>query len=396
MKNLLVLSIIFSLLLTSVVSAYAQQPQLASYRETAHILVDEKIQNKTTAFVTLASTSPVEMRVPADLSLKIQNAANVTSVVITNAQNCVLGVQDQGCIIVNIVSPSLVETYNITAIQKDAQQVGDSLIGSINKAFATNAQFNSVYVNPKGDLNTALGTSGIVSGNRTISVIYTMSRPDSSYLFDGLTAILIPKQIRDDGGFFNAAQKMSQDSNSTVTFAITPGQGALLYQLQVSKQTPIKNQVTTIKPLELFGVDKLERSTYFNVGFFPLNSILDVTAISNQNIAVTNHGGDLAPSTIKDGQKFPSDLTKSGWIIDPEYGQKISAIYLFGKDTTVTSDQASLTLGNTLPSDNLSGQNNNTVGTSPVPKVSNDYSIYALIGIVTAGGAAVYLFMKRR
>ena len=149
MKNLLVLSIIFSLLLTSVVSAYAQQPQLASYRETAHILVDEKIQNKTTAFVTLASTSPVEMRVPADLSLKIQNAVNVTSVVITNAENCIVGVQDQGCIIVNIVSPSLVETYNITAIQKDAQQVGDSLIGSINKAFATNAQFNSVYVNPK-------------------------------------------------------------------------------------------------------------------------------------------------------------------------------------------------------------------------------------------------------
>ncbi|MDE1843817.1 MAG: hypothetical protein KGI10_00645 [Thaumarchaeota archaeon] len=394
MKNLLALSIIFSLLLTSFVSVYAQQPQLASYRETAHILVDEKVQNRTTAFVTLASTSPVEMRVPADLSLKIQNTANVTSVVITNAENCIVGVQDQGCIIVNIVSPSLIETYNINTIQKDAQQVGDSLIDSINKAFATNAQFNSVYVNPKGDLSSALGTSGVVSGNRTISVIYTMSRPDSSYLFDGLTAILIPKQIRDDGGFFNAAQKMAQDSNSTVTFAITPGKGALLYQLQVSKQIPIKTQVTTIKPLELFGVDKLERSTYFDVGFFPLNSILDVTAISNDNIAVTGHGGDLAPTTIKDGQKFPSDLTKSGWIIDPEYGQKISAVYLFGKDTSVTSDQASLTLGSTLPTDN-SGQGNNIV-IPPVPKASNDYSIYVLIGIVAAGGAAVYLFMKRR
>jgi hypothetical protein len=396
LKNLFTLSIIFALLLTSFVSAYAQQPQLASYRETAHILVDEKVQNKTTAFVTLASTSPVEMRVPADLSLKIQNTANVTSVVITNAENCIVGVQDQGCIIVNIISPALIETYNINTIQKNAQQVGDSLIDSINKAFATNAQFNSVYVNPKGDLSSALGTSGVVSGNRTISVIYTMSRPDSSYLFDGLTAILIPKQIRDDGGFFNAAQKMAQDSNSTVTFVITPGQGALLYQLQVSKQIPITTQVTTIKPLELFGVDKLERSTYFDVGFFPLNSILDVTAISNENIAVTNHGGDLAPTTIKDGQKFPSDLTKSGWIIDPEYGQKISAVYLFGKDTSVTSDQASLTLGNTLPTDNSSGQGNNTISIPPVPKVSNDYSIYALIGIVAAGGAAVYLFMKRR
>ena len=395
MKSLLALSIIFALLLTTFVSVSAQQPQLASYRETAHILVDEKIQNKTTAFVTLASTSPVEMRVPADLSLKIQNTANVTSVVITNAQNCVLGIQDQGCVIVNIMSPALIETYNINTIQKDAQQVGDSLIDSINKAFATNAQFNSVYVNPKGDLSSALGTSGAVAGNRTISVIYTMSRPDSSYLFDGLTAILIPKQIRDDGGFFNAAQKMAQDSNSTVTFVITPGQGALLYQLQVSKQVPITGPVTTVKPLELFGVDKLQRSSYFDVGFFPLNSILDVTAISNDNIAITNHGGDLTPSAIKDGQKFPTDLTKSGWIIDPDYGQKVSAVYLFGKDTSVSSDQAFLTLGNTMPSDNTPGQDNST-NPPPTPKDSNNNSIYVLIGIVAAGGAAVYLFMKRR
>lgn len=395
MKSLLALSIIFALLLTTFVSASAQQPQLASYRETAHILVDEKVQNKTTAFVTLASTSPVEMRVPADLSLKVQNTANVTSVVITNAENCIVGVQDQGCVLVNIVSPSLVETYDINKIQADAKQVGDSLIDSINKAFATNAQFNSVYVNPRGDLSSALGTSGAVSGNRTISVIYTMSRPDSSYLFDGLTAILIPKQIRDDGGFFNAAQKMAQDSNSTVTFVITPGQGTSLYQLQVSKQVPITGPVTTVKPLELFGVDKLQRSSYFDVGFFPLNSILDVTAISNDNISITNHGGDLAPSEIKDGQKFPTDLTKSGWIIDPEYGQKVSAVYLFGKDTSVTSNQAFLTLGNTIPTDNTPGQGN-TTSPQPVPKTSNDYSIYVLIGIVAAGGAAVYLFMKRR
>lgn len=395
MKTLLASSIIFALLLTTFASASAQQPQLASYRETAHILVDEKVQNKTTAFVTLASTSPVEMRVPADLILKIQNTANVTSVAITNAENCIVGVQDQGCVLVNIVSPSLVESYDINKIQANAKQVGDSLIDSINKAFATNAQFNSVYVNPRGDLSSALGTSGAVSGNRTISVIYTMSRPDSSYLFDGLTAILIPKQIRDDGGFYNAAQKMAQDSNSTVTFVITPGQGTSLYQLQVSKQMPITGPVTIVKPLELFGVEKLQRSTYFDVGFFPLNSILDVTAISNENISITNHGGNLAPSEIKEGQKFPTDLTKSGWIIDPDYGQKVSAVYLFGKDTSVTRDQAFLTLGNTMPTDNTSGQDNTTPPSSG-PKTSDNYSIYVLIGIVAAGGAAVYLFMKRR
>lgn len=399
MKNLFITSLVLSLLFTSFVSAYAQQPQLASFRETANILIDEKVQNQTTAFITLTSTSPVEMRVPSDLSEKIANTANVTSIVVTNADHCITGIQDQGCILINIVSPSLVETYNITTIQTTARQVGDGLIDSINKAFATNAQFNSVFVNPKGELNSALGTSGIVSGNRTISVVYTMSRPDSSYLFDGLSSILIPKQIRDDGGFFDAANKMAQDSNSTVTFAMTPGQGSPLYQLQVSKHIPIKDQITTVKPLELFGIDKLERSNYYSVGFFPLNSILEVTAISNDNMVVTNHGGNLAPTTIKNGQKFPTDLTKEGWIIDPESGQKINAIYLFGKTTSITSDQSLLTLSNvplqSQPTQTNTLPTNTTTTPSPV-KSSNDYSTYALIGIIVVGAIAVYIFMKRR
>ena len=396
MKNLLALSLIFSLLLTSFVSVYAQQPQLASYRETANILVDEKVQNQTTAFITLTSTSPVEMRVPSDLSEKIANTTNVSSIVITNADRCIEGIQDQGCILINIVSPSLIETYNITTIQTTARQIGDGLIDNINKAFATNAQFNNVYVNPKGELNNALGTSGIVSGNRTISVVYTMSRPDSSYIFDGLSAILIPKQIRDDGGFFNAANKMAQDSNSSVTFAITPGQGSPLYQLQVSKHIPIKTQVTTVKPLELLGIDKLERSNYYSVGFFPLNSILEVTVISNDSIAVTNHGGDLTPTIIKNGQKFPTDLTKEGWVIDPESGQKINAIYLFGKTTSITSDQSSLTLGSGPLQEQPTQTNTTVTPITTTTKPSNDYSTYALIGIVAAGAAAVYIFMKRR
>ncbi|MDE1843100.1 MAG: hypothetical protein KGH95_05565 [Thaumarchaeota archaeon] len=392
--KILVLPLLVLLLVSSFASVYAQQPQLASYRETAHILVDEKIQNQTTAFVTLASTSPVEMQVPSSLAEKIKNTANVTSVVITNADKCVLGVQDLGCVIIVINSPSLIESYNITKIQTDAQAIGDSIIGDVNKAFALNAEFNNVYVNPRGDLSSALGTSGVVSGNRTISVVYTMSRPDSSYLFDGLSAILIPKQIRDDGGFFTAASKLAEDGNSTVTFAMTPAKEASLYQLQVSKHIPIKGAITTIKPLDLLGITTLQKSSYFDVGFFPLNSILDVTVLSNHTIAITGHGGDIVPTTTRGGQQVPSDLTKTGWVLDPVQGQQVSAVYLFGKSNSVTSDQATITLGTSLPTDNQPNQNNTTT-TIVSPKTDN-YSVYVLIGIVAAGAAAVYLFMKRR
>lgn len=395
MKSVITLLLIFVVLTGSIASAYAQQPQLATYRETAQVLVDERVQNQTTAFITLSSTSPLEMRVPTVLDQKISNAANVTSVAITNANSCVLGVIDQICVVITIYSPSLIESYNITKIQSTSQAIGDTLINDINNAFLLDATFSSAYVNPKGELSGALGTSGSVSGNRTISVVYTAPQQKSSYLFDQLTSVLMPTQIRDAGGFYDVAKQMANSANSTVTFAITPTtSGQSIYQLQVSTQTPNKGKITSISPLDLFGVSTLSRSSYFSGGFFPLNSLFEISIISNNYTTITNHGGDIAPTTFRDGQKIPSDLTQPGWIFQPDSGQQITGIYLFGTTTSVTSDDLTLTLGSGSASQPNPSLTNSS--TTSIAQTGPDYSIYALIGIVIAGGAAVYLFMKRR
>ena len=396
MRSVITTLLIFAVLMGSITSAHAQQPQLATYRETAQVLVDEKIQNQTTAFITLSSTSPLEMRVPTTLDQKIANAANVTSVAITNANSCVLGVTDQICVVITIYSPSLIESYNITKIQTDSKAIGDTLIDDVNKAFLLDASFNSAYVNPKGDLNKALGTSGSLSGNRTISVVYTAPQQKSSYIFDQLTSVLVPTQIRDAGGFYDVAKKMADSANSTVTFAITPTtSGQSIYQLQVSTQSPIKGSVTSIRPLDLFGVSVLNRSSYFNGGFFPLNSLFELSVISNNYTTITSHGGEIAPTTLRNGQQIPTNLSQPGWIFDPSSGQQITGIYLFGTTTSATGDDLALTLGSgnaSQPAQVLT----NSSGTTITNPNSPDYSIYALIGIVIAGGAAVYLFMKRR
>lgn len=396
MRSVITTLLIFTVLMGSITSAHAQQPQLATYRETAQVLVDEKIQNQTTAFITLSSTSPLEMRVPTTLDQKIANAANVTSVAITNANSCVLGVTDQICVVITIYSPSLIESYNITKIQTDSKAIGDTLIDDVNKAFLLDASFNSAYVNPKGDLNKALGTSGSLSGNRTISVVYTAPQQKSSYIFDQLTSVLVPTQIRDAGGFYDVAKKMADSANSTVTFAITPTtSGQSIYQLQVSTQSPIKGSVTSIRPLDLFGVSVLNRSSYFNGGFFPLNSLFELSVISNNYTTITSHGGEIAPTTLRNGQQIPTNLSQPGWIFDPSSGQQITGIYLFGTTTSATGDDLALTLGSgnaSQPAQVLT----NSSGTTITNPNSPDYSIYALIGIVIAGGAAVYLFMKRR
>lgn len=393
MKSVSTVLLIFIVLMGSISSSYAQQPQLATYRETAQVLVDEKVQNQTTAFITLSSTSPLEMRVPTALDEKIANAANVTSVAITNANSCQLGVTDQMCVIITIYSPSLIESYNITKIQNTSKAIGNTLINDINKAFLLDASFNSAYVHPKGELSKELGTSGSVAGNKTISVVYTASQEKSSYLFDQLTSILMPSQIRNAGGFYDVAKKMADSSNSTVTFVITPTtSGQSIYQLQVSKQSPIKGEVTSIKPLDLFGISTLNRSSYFSGGFFPLNSLFELSIISNNYTAITSHGGDIVPTTFRNGQNVPTNLSQPGWIFDPGSGQHITGIYLFGTTTYATSDDLSLTIGSGSATQPLTNSSN----TSSTNHTGPDYSTYALIGIIIAGGAAVYLFMRRK
>ena len=400
MKHIIIFSLVFSILLFNVFSAYAQQPQLASFHEVAQVLVDQQFQNQTTAFIGLESTSPLEMRVPAGLDQKIRNTANVTSVTITNAQTCVEGVPKyDSCIMVTINDQSLIQSYNITKIQTQSKVIGDSLIGDINSAFHLNSEFNNVYINPKGEYSNALGTSGAVSGNRTISIVYTMSSSKSDYLFDGFASMLLPTQIKDAGGFLDAAKKMSTNSNSSVTFAIIPRTDVSIYQLQVSERFPIKNTITTISPLDLFGVDNLNRSSYFNSGFFPLNSILQVTLLSNQPQAITGHGGNLVPTQVKNGQKLPSDLTKAGWLFDPSSGNQITAVYLFGTTTSASKNDLTLTIGNgTIGIENPVNSTNSTinVGPPPIKPTNTDYSPYVLIGIVAAAGVAIYIFLRKR
>ncbi|MBI1829757.1 MAG: hypothetical protein HY223_04515 [Thaumarchaeota archaeon] len=396
MKYIIIFSLVFSILVFNVFNVYAQQPLLASFHEAAQVLVDQKFQNQTTVFIGLESTSPLEMRVPAELDQKIRNTANITSVTITNAQNCVLGVPKyDSCVLVTIDDPSLVESYNITKIQTQSKAIGDSLIDNINSAFHLNSEFNNVYINPKGEFSNALGTSGAVSGNRTISIVYTMSSSKSDYLFDGFTSILLPPQIKDAGGFLDAAKKMSSNSNSSVTFTIIPRTGVSMYQLQVSERFPIKSTITTISPLDLFGVDNLDRSSYFNAGFFPLNSILQVTLLSNQPITITDHGGDLVPTQEKNGQKIPSDLTKAGWLFDPSSGSQITGVYLFGTTVSASKNDLTLTIGNGTTG--IENPVQPPAYTPPPAKPTNvDYSPYVLIGIVAAAGVAIYIFLRKR
>ena len=371
----LVFSLIIAFLLFNAISAYAQQPRLATFHETAQVIVDQRFQNKTSTSIAVMSTSVQEIRIPIELDQKIRDTENVIAVVLTNEDQCILGVINEVCVLINISREE--SEGGISETQSNARKIGDSLIGDINKAFDINTKFHSVFIHFDDKINRELETSGIISGKGVVSAVYTMPKSDTSFLYEKLSATLLPKQIRDSGGFLDVAKKISNDSISSVTFSIIPKGAASIFQLQVSRDYPIETKMTSISPLELFGTEKLERSNYFKAGFFPLNSLIQVVVLSDETMNVAGHGSNLIPTIEKDGEKYPSDLTKNGWFFDPDSGDRIVGKYLFGKTFEANKNDLKLTISNSM-------QSETTV----------DNSLYILAGIAIAAVVAIFFYLK--
>ena len=368
------------LLCFSTYTVYGQQPKLATFHETAQVIIDQKFQNQTSTSISVISTSNQEIRVPVELDKKIHSMNNVTAVVITNEDKCVLGVVDKACVLINISSKGF--AGGITEAQSKGKEIGDALIGDINKAFNIDTKFHSVFIHVDDKVNKELETTGVISGRGTVSVVYTFSKYDTSFLYEGLSTLLIPNEIRNSGGFIDVAKKMADDPTSSVTFSIIPKTGTSLFQLQVSRDQKITDKITSINTLQFFGVEKLERSNYFSYDFFPLNSLVQVVVLSREPMKITSHVSQTIPAVEKDGEKYPADVTTNGWFFDPDSGDKIIGKYLFGRTIDVTSDNLKFDIGD------LASPIQTTTG------VPIDNSSYILIGIGVAAAVAIVWYLK--
>lgn len=368
------------LLCFSTFTVYAQQPRLATFQETAQVVIDQKFQNQTSTSVSVLSTSNQEFRVPIELDQKIHNMKNVTAVVITNEDKCVLGVIDKTCVLINISRDEF--TGGITEAQDKGKEIGNALINDINKAFNIDAKFHSVFIHVDDKINKELETTGVISGRGTVSAVYTFSRYDTSFLYERLSTLLIPNEIRNSGGFLDVAKKMADDPASSITFSIIPKTATSLFHLQVSRDQKITDSITSIDTLKFFGVEKLERSGYFSSGFFPLNSLVQVVVLSKDPMKITSHGSQTIPTVEKDGEMYPSDVTKNGWLFDPDSGDQIIGKYLFGKTVEVTNRDLEFTIAD------LSSPIQTTTG------IPADNSLYILIGIGIAAVVAIVWYLK--
>ena len=336
--------------------AYSQEVSLATFQETAQIIVDKSISQNVIVSITLQSTSIQEIRVPVELEQKIRDNDRIIAIVLTNQNHCVQGVADQSCIIINVERDPA--DKGINAIQDSTKEIAELYIDEINQAFDTDAKFHSVLIHTTYEANKALETSGVVAGKGTISAVYTMPMEDTSSMYEKISSILIPKIIRDGGGFYDIAKDLSFEENSKMTFSLIPLDSKSLLQLRLSVDYPNKaTTISKISPLEFLKVENLKRSDYFSSGVYPLNSIIQVVVLSFENTNVSDVKGNIVPTQIIDNEKMPTDISKEGWIFDPEEGQRIQGKYIFGDKVSVSKEELKFSLGGvqlqTIQSENV-------------------------------------------
>ena len=361
--------------------AYSQEIGLSTFQESAQVIIDKKISNTSITSITLQSSNLQEIKIPTELEQKIRENERVQAIVITNQNNCVLGVRDyESCIIINIERNP--EDKGINAIQDGTREIADLYIHEVNQIFDTNAEFFQTYIHTSGETNQVLDTSGIISGHRTISAVYTMPMQDTDYMYGKLSSMLLSKSIREGGGFYNIAKTLSEDQNSKMSFSIIPTESKSLLQLRISVENPIESEmeetITKINPLEFFNIENLNRSDYFSTGNYPLNSIFQIVILGNDETNVSDVKGNIIPTQMIDGIEIPIEITKKGWIFDPQKGEQIQGKYIFGESTSVNENELKFSLGG----DNVEYKE---------IKLDESIIVVIIISIVSIGAAIFYL-----
>lgn len=376
MQKILLILLALGVIGISTNFAYSQEIGLATFQETAQVIVDRSISQNVTASVTLQSTSIQEIRIPAELEQKLRENEKIQAVIVTNQEQCILGVFDESCIMINVVRDP--DAKGIIEIQDAAREVAMPYIDEINQVFDTDAKLHSIFVHSDDSSNKAFETSGIISGRGMISVVYTMSPEDTNAMYEKISAILIPKIIRDGGGFYEIAKNLSFEENAKMTFSIIPLESKSLLQLKLSTDYPNEaSTISEVSPLDLLKTEKINRSDYFSSGFYPLNSIIQVVILSPEDEIISNIRGNIVPTQIIDNEKIPTDISKEGWIFDPQEGQRIQGKYIFGEETSISKDKLKFSIGDA----------------EPIQPESSDESIVvvAIISIVAIAAALFYL-----
>ena len=390
MKTGLFVIMTFSLLIMPF--ADAQQFEKATFQENLTIIYDQKFSESVIISTGFETTSNDEIRISDETIEKINSNEKIKSVVFTNAGECVIGVTtEQQCIMINFNYEELRGDGGIRIVQESAKEMANKLINNLNEDFRVETEFHSVFIHMGENANELLKTSGVVTGKGSVSATYVTDKNATDFLFTDLTGTLIPKEIREGGGFYNISKKMSKEDNSIISISIIRNDNSNLYMLKVAQEIKGKSKdITSIDVLENFGIDEISRTNYFDKKNVPLNSVIHLIIIPNENMKVNS----ISTHAITDLTKI-ENIMKKGWFLHSPAGETIDLRFLFGETKTVLAKEL---LVETAPWDMQSEMTLYSIEDieeklikEELPELE-DQSQYVILGLIILGGIGAAIF----
>jgi hypothetical protein len=396
-KLLLTLGVIFSILVT-IPFVDAQLFEKATFQETATILYDQKFSNSIISSIGFETTNNEEIRFSNELIQKINDNEKIMAVIFTNADECVIGVTtEEQCIMINFNYQQLKGDGGIIMVQDSAREMGDEIINELNDALGMKGEFHSTFIHTVDDANILLETSGVVSGRGSVSATYVMPKQSTDFLFADLAGKLLPKEIREGGGFYEISKKLAKNDNSIISISIIRNENSNLFMFKVADE--VKNtseDISKINVLENLGVENISRSDIFDGRNVPLNSVIQLLIIPKEQSKIDA----ISTHAITDLTKL-ENISDKGWFIASPAGYKIDARFLFGQDKVIPHNELRMEVGpwngesevSFYSVENIENEEHGSM--SDVMKENSEVeeqSQYIILGIIIAAGIGAAIF----
>ena len=393
-KSVLILGIIFTLVIIPIASA--QEFEKATFQETATVIYDQKMSNSVITSIGFETTSNEEIRFPDELIQEINSNEKIRAIVFTNAGNCVIGVtSDEQCLMINFDYQQLKGDGGIRTIQDSAEIMSEGVAEKLNEILGMDLEFHSTFIHTVDDANILLDTSGVISGRGSVSATYVMPKQSTDFIFTDLAGKLIPREIRNAGGFYDIAKEMSLIDNSIFSVSIINGENNLYIFKVVNEIKDASRDISKINVFDSLQVEEISRSDIFDGRNVPLNSIIQLIVLPNEKSKINA----ISTHLITDVRKLENILDK-GWCVSLPAGDKIDAKFLFGKDKVIKSNELQFEVGAWDGQTELSlftvEDIENVESDTNEIKIENenegDQTQYAVLGIIIAVGIGAAIF----
>jgi len=324
-------------------------PEKFSMQEQIQIIIDETKQ-KNRISIGILSTSPDDIQFPDNIE-DIRFNPKIVSFTLTNQFACAPTKIDRACVIIEVEREGL--GNDINEIRKNTRDITDQIVR--DGVILGGIEFHSIVLKPQSSFDTDKKT--LVS-----RAVYTVNKQPTDTLFPALSTMLVSSEIREAGGFYTNAEKLSEHYFSDFSASLIPDEKGGLRTLHISvicsntipeyprcdPEGDIEEQIERgyISPLDFIQAENINRSTIFADEFLPLNSIVQVLIFSERDIQVKS-----VNSNVLEQLQQLVDIQESGWFFMSKSGQHIDARYIFGAESSISKNVLAFSIGDNTGND---------------------------------------------